>query len=92
MQPSSVYKLLKYRGCCLVGLAAGLDASENTLSPLPGLQMILNAQAIRICNYFVLFVNGGDDVAFLSSETELEAQARLMPRPATTRDVVPTIF
>jgi hypothetical protein len=67
----------------LVGLSAGLNASENDFVPLPGIEMIPNTHTDRICNYFVHFVNGIGPVVFSNSETKLGVPTLLMPKPAT---------
>jgi hypothetical protein len=51
---------------------------------------IPNIHTGRICNYFVLFVNGIGPVAFSNSETKLTIPTLLMPELTITFNVVPT--
>ena len=85
MKPFIAHKLLRYRGCCLVGLRAGLDAANKrkTFCPCRELKRY-QIYTVRIFNDFVLFVNGIGPVAFSNSKAKLRVPTLLMPKPATT--------
>lgn len=85
VKPFIAHKLLRYRGCCLVGLRAGLHASKKWTTFCPCRESTrYQIYTVRIFNYFVLFVKGIGPVAFSNSETKLRVPTLLMPKPAIT--------